>query len=118
MNDRTDEIARMLAVSLDLPGNALDDGMNPLVDLRKVVAALVQIESVGTGGSHGESDASKLPPECRPGAKYRSFGKLYHVRAIVDGQAVIRWWSPRKGWQYIVEGPIHFHVYKDNVTWL
>jgi hypothetical protein len=49
----------------------------------------------------------------RARAKRGRFGTVYHVRAVVDHvesedwahlyQVVLRWWSPRKGWRYIIE---------------
>ena len=57
--------------------------------------------------------------EIRVGEKYRiDFGPdscatktVHHLRAIVDGdQLVIRNWSPRKGWRYLVEDVMYLNV--------
>ena len=31
------------------------------------------------------------------------WGRLGHVRGFVDGNVVFRWWSPKRGWMYVVE---------------
>lgn len=37
--------------------------------------------------------------------------KLLHIRGIVDGQYIVRWWSRRRQrWMYKVEHPIYFEV--------
>lgn len=42
---------------------------------------------------------------------------LYHVRALVDGRAVMRHWRKSKQrWQYVVEGPEWFHVNADKLA--
>lgn len=60
-----------------------------------------------------------LPKWVTPGALFRyNFGpentytgREFHVRAIVDGQAVIREWSDKTGWLYTIEGPSYFRAY-------
>lgn len=61
----------------------------------------------------------KLPKWVQPGASFKyNFGpentytgREFHVRAIVDGQAVIREWKEDSGWCYTVEGPYYFKSY-------
>ncbi len=58
----------------------------------------------------------KLPKWVQPGASFKyNFGaentytgREFHIRAIVDGQAVIREWKDSSGWSYTVEGPYYF----------
>lgn len=57
------------------------------------------------------------PPAPKVGGRlYARDGVLHHVRAIVDAeddgsyQVVMRWWSPRKGWRYVVESSTAFEV--------
>jgi hypothetical protein len=65
---------------------------------------------------------SKL--EIRIGGKYRIHypdaesgrpnvnNKIIHVRGIVDGQIVFRWWCPVKRWTYQIED-IHYFTCHD-----
>lgn len=44
-------------------------------------------------------------------------GRLFHIRAFVDGQAVIREWSPEKErWYYTVEPVWYFLARKDHLV--
>lgn len=62
-----------------------------------------------------------LPTWVKPGVSFRIvFGKgninnkRYHVRGIVDGQAVLRSWNNyKRRWIYIVESPVWFYVNSD-----
>ena len=63
-------------------------------------------------------DFDNLPDWVTPGISYRINGKKYHVRGIIDGQAVVCWWSrERLRWRYFVEGPEWFasawHLFTD-----
>ena len=57
-------------------------------------------------------DYAHLPDWVVVGASFRethAHGRLLHVRGIVDGQAVLRYWrTSKRYWQYVVEGPIYF----------
>lgn len=60
----------------------------------------------------------RLPDWVKPGAKFRvKVGNsiLYHVRAVVDGQAVCRWWRPGRGWEHKVLEPEYFDVYREHI---
>ena len=59
------------------------------------------------------SDA--LPDWVKPGISfhYSTDQKKYHVRAIVDEQAVLRWWGKTKQrWHYSVE-PVEWFAVRD-----
>lgn len=62
-------------------------------------------------------DLATLPDWVKPGASFRNGGRVFHVRGIVDGRAVIREWRrTRRGWIYSVEGPIYFLVAGDHIS--
>lgn len=67
--------------------------------------------------SADDRDESILPDWVKPGAMFVYTGKAYdgrkfHVRGIVDGMAVIRFWRPAKRrWQYIVEDDLYFEAF-------
>lgn len=58
------------------------------------------------------------PPPPRRGDRVRMFygagnpnNCLLHVRAVVDGHFVMRWWSRvRRDWRYVVEHPVWWLV--------
>lgn len=57
---------------------------------------------------------SSLPDWVKPGASYTIHGRKYHVRGIVDGQAVVReWWPSKQRWNYAVISAIDFEVWKE-----
>ncbi len=67
----------------------------------------------------------RLPDWVKEGAKYRydfgpgnrNTGRVFHVRGIIDGRAVIREWSKSKQrWNYTIEGPVEFHVMSGNIV--
>ncbi|TGV72775.1 hypothetical protein EN801_042390, partial [Mesorhizobium sp. M00.F.Ca.ET.158.01.1.1] len=58
-----------------------------------------------------------LPDWVKPGAVYRVGDRKYHVRGIVDGMAVVRYWRRAKQrWEYSVEDDTYFAVYGDRVV--
>lgn len=66
-----------------------------------------------------------LPEWVRPGASYRydfgkktniNHGRTFEVRAIVDGRAVVREGSDRKGWIYTVERPGMFEAFGTHIV--
>lgn len=62
-----------------------------------------------------------LPDWVKPGVKFRVFyqpdnpnNRTMHVRAIVDGQVVLRqWWPSKRRWNYTVEHPSFFYYSGD-----
>lgn len=61
-----------------------------------------------------------LPDWVKVGVKYRYPDhrkmRLLHVRAVVDGRAVVREWSRQmQAWQYTVVGPYWFYVWEDKI---
>ena len=68
-------------------------------------------------------DYNNLPDWVQPGVCYLlDFGegnpntRRYHVRGIVDGNAVLAtWWKYKQRWNYTVEGPIWFYVAGQNM---
>ena len=57
-----------------------------------------------------------LPPWIQPGVKFHLFNAIWHVRGIVDDQAVLRRWSQAKRrWIYRVEDEVFFHVNRDDM---
>ncbi len=70
------------------------------------------------------SDMSQLPDWVKPGVSFRyvftpdngNHGRKFHIRGIVDGQAVVREWSRAKQrWHYTVEHPVYFHMIEDSI---
>lgn len=66
----------------------------------------------------------ELPEWVKPGATFRydfgrqnrHHGRVFHVRAIVDGMAVIREWrKSKRAWQYTVEPPEYFDAYDRHI---
>ena len=54
---------------------------------------------------------TKLPEWVKPGVSYSYFNRRFHVRGIVDGQAVLReWWPHKKRWNYSVEDPVFYEI--------
>lgn len=67
----------------------------------------------------------QMPDWVREGMSFRydfgpgnhNTGRKFHVRAIVDGRAVIREWSRgRQGWIYSVEGWPYFHSFREHIV--
>jgi hypothetical protein len=47
----------------------------------------------------------------------RHHGRKFHVRGIVDGQAVLaEWWKHKQRWNYTVEPPEYFEAYGDVIV--
>lgn len=68
------------------------------------------------------TDQCVLPDWVKPGVTFRlefKHGKkhnLRRVRAIVDGNAVTRYWTdPSRGWVYEVQDPEWFETYKKHI---
>lgn len=71
-------------------------------------------------------DESEISPALRellqPGNALRLFfyegnhqNKLLHIRGIVDGLVVFRWWDVgRQNWQYSIEPAYWFSLYMEN----
>jgi hypothetical protein len=59
----------------------------------------------------------EIPEWVQPGASFKSdYMRLKHVRAIVDGQAVCRFWKRSKHhWQYEVLDAVWFQVYEKHL---
>ena len=68
--------------------------------------------------------APRLPKWVQPGTSFKyNFGaentytgREFHVRAIDDGQAVIREWTESAGWRYTVESPHYFRAYGKRIV--
>lgn len=57
-----------------------------------------------------------IPPWTIPGARFRYFKTVYHIRGIIDGQVVMRKWRfTKRRWVYEVEGPIWFEINKQHI---
>lgn len=65
-----------------------------------------------------------LPHWCKPGVSFTlDYGPenpasktVYHVRGIVDGRAVMRYWRPvKRRWEYFVEDDVYFMVLSANI---
>lgn len=57
-----------------------------------------------------------LPEWVRPGIKFRCFRTVYHVRGIVDGQAVMRRWRfSERYWVYEVEDEFWFKINEPHI---
>ena len=68
-----------------------------------------------------------LPDWVKPGASFKydygpdnhNNGRKFHVRAIVDGLAVLREWSAvKRRWRYKVEGPEYFHAFSEAIAFV
>lgn len=58
----------------------------------------------------------KLPDWVKVGASFALFGKVYHVRGIVDDRAVLRWWrKPKQRWEYVVEDETFFFACESGI---
>jgi hypothetical protein len=69
-----------------------------------------------------------LPDWVKPGASF-SVGRharaghtprdprRFHVRGIVDGQAVLReWWRSKQRWNYTIEHPYYFRAFEPLIS--
>ncbi len=62
------------------------------------------------------AEEEPLPDWVGVGAKFRYIKRVYHVRGIVDGNAVLaEWWRSKQYWKYTVEPPCHFTIAKDSI---
>lgn len=71
-----------------------------------------------------DSDPIGLPEQCQPGMTFRinysnsEPSEVWHVRAIVDGRAVVRTWDrSNQRWRYDVFGPGHFIGFFKRISW-
>jgi hypothetical protein len=67
----------------------------------------------------------QLPGWVIVGASFRDeagpieFHRVYHVRAIVDDRAVLRFWrASKRRWEYVVECPAFFEFRQSNIKQL
>lgn len=106
-------------VLIDDDGDLLACSSEELTDLMSVLGFRTRREKSADG------DDLALPDWVRPGVSFRydfgpgklATGRKFHVRAIVDGRAVIReWWKGKRRWNYTVEGPEYFLAFRDGLV--